>query len=68
MSLRKASFASALAAAFGTHAFRMRHTTGRFGPYRPHQSARECARRRGGQNWRDYKAVDRVRRGLPVEG
>lgn len=31
-----------------------------------HQGARECARRRGGQDWLDFRAADRVRRGLPV--
>lgn len=34
--------------------------------YRPHQGARECARRRGGDDWAQFKARDRVRRGLPV--
>ena len=33
---------------------------------KPHQGPRECARRRGGQDWADYKAADRVRRGLPA--
>ena len=28
------------------------------------QGARECARRQGGQAWADFKAADRVRRGL----
>lgn len=30
------------------------------------QGERECARRRGGQDWADFKAADRVRRGLPA--
>lgn len=29
------------------------------------QGARECARRKGGQTWAEFKAADRVRRGLP---
>lgn len=36
--------------------------------YRPHQSHRECARRRGGAAWIAFKRADRARRGLPVEG
>lgn len=39
---------------------------GRFGPYRPHQSMRECARRVGGETWTQFKSMDRVRRGLPA--
>ena len=34
--------------------------------YGPHQGARECARRRGGEDWAKFRAADRVRRGLPV--
>lgn len=34
--------------------------------HRPHQGARECARRRGGADWAQFRAADRVRRGLPV--
>lgn len=30
------------------------------------QGERECARRRGGQDWAEFKALDRIRRGLPV--
>jgi len=30
------------------------------------QGARECARRQGGQAWADFRASDRIRRGLPV--
>lgn len=32
---------------------------------KPHQGARECARRRGSWDWLDYRVADRVRRGLP---
>lgn len=32
----------------------------------PHQSKRECARRRGGKDWADWKSADRVSRGLPA--
>lgn len=38
----------------------------RVGGWKPHQGPRECARRRGGQDWADFKAADRVRRGLPA--
>jgi hypothetical protein len=38
----------------------------RAGGCKPHQGPRECARRRGGQDWADFKAADRVRRGLPA--
>lgn len=34
--------------------------------FKPHQGAREMARRRGGQDWNEAKAADRIRRGLPV--
>lgn len=34
--------------------------------YVPHQGPRECARRRGGDDWLNHKAADRIRRGLPV--
>lgn len=34
--------------------------------HRPHQGAREMARRRGGMDWDRFKAADRIRRGLPV--
>lgn len=34
--------------------------------YMPHQGKRECARRRGGDDWANFKARDRIRRGLPV--
>lgn len=37
-----------------------------FSKYRPHQGKRECARRRGGQDWADWKSADRVSRGLPA--
>ncbi len=32
----------------------------------PHNGARECARRRGNPDWRQFRADDRVRRGLPA--
>jgi len=32
----------------------------------PHQGARECARRRGGIDWRLERDFDRERRGLPA--
>ena len=32
----------------------------------PHQGKRECARRRGGKDWADWLAADRVARGLPA--
>lgn len=34
--------------------------------FKPHQGKRECARRSGGQEWLNFKAADRIRRGLPV--
>lgn len=34
--------------------------------YRPHQGKRECARRRGGEDWIRQRAEERQRRGLPV--
>jgi hypothetical protein len=34
--------------------------------YRPHQGKRECARRRGGEDWMRQRNEERVRRGLPV--
>jgi hypothetical protein len=36
------------------------------GRYRPHQGERERARRRGGIEWAEFRARDRIRRGLPV--
>lgn len=30
------------------------------------KGARECARRRGGEDWANFKAIDRARRGLPA--
>lgn len=38
----------------------------RWGNSVPHQGKRECARRRGGQDWADRLAADRVERGLPA--
>lgn len=38
----------------------------RWGNSVPHQGKRECARRRGGQDWADQLAADRVARGLPA--
>jgi hypothetical protein len=38
------------------------------GRYMPHQSHRECARRRGGAAWLAFKRADRARRGLPTGG
>ena len=38
----------------------------RWGNSVPHQGYRECARRRGGKDWADWLAVDRVERGLPA--
>jgi hypothetical protein len=38
----------------------------RYGNNVPHQGRRECARRRGGQDWDTFRASDRIRRGLPV--
>ncbi len=39
----------------------------RYSRYKPHQGERECYRRRGGADWAQYKAYDRMRRGLPNE-
>lgn len=30
------------------------------------KGARECARRRGGNDWANFKAIDRARRGMPA--
>ena len=38
----------------------------RWGNSVPHQGYRECARRRGGKDWADQLAADRVARGLPA--
>ena len=38
----------------------------RWGNSVPHQGKRECARRRGGKDWADWLAADRVARGLPA--
>lgn len=38
----------------------------RWGNSVPHQGKRECARRRGGQDWLNFRAADRISRGLPV--
>lgn len=35
--------------------------------YWPHQGARECNRRIGGERWAMHKAVDRMQRGLSPE-
>lgn len=61
-------FLAALAGASGQRLARPapRRYGGRFGPYKPHQSMRECARRRGGREWANFKAIDRARRGLPA--
>lgn len=61
-------FAAAFAGASGERLARPapKRYGGRFGPYMPHQSMRECARRRGGVEWAQFKAVDRARRGLPA--
>lgn len=45
---------------------RQAHKKIRRGNCNPHQGARECARRRGGQEWMNYRAADRISRGLPV--
>lgn len=34
--------------------------------YKPRQGFRECMRRRGGEEWAQYKAFDRAHRGLPT--
>jgi hypothetical protein len=41
---------------------------GKGSKYPPHQSHRECARRRGGAAWQAFKRADRARRGLPAGG
>ena len=53
---------------FGGHFFPRldKRYGGRFGPYKPHQSTRECARRVGGEAWAAFKSADRERRGLPA--
>lgn len=42
------------------------NSSGRFGPYAPHQSTRERARRIGGTTWAAFKNADRARRCLPM--
>lgn len=45
---------------------RQAHKKIRWGNNVPHQGKRECARRRGGQDWLNFRAADRISRGLPV--
>lgn len=38
----------------------------RWGNSVPHHGKRECARRRGGQDWVNFRSADRAWRGLPI--
>lgn len=38
----------------------------RWGNSVPHQGKRECARRRGGQDWANFRTADRAWRGLSI--
>jgi len=38
----------------------------RYGNSVPYQGKRECVRRRGGQDWANFRAADRAWRGLPI--
>ena len=42
------------------------HVKVRYSRYTPHQGVRERLRRIGGDNWANFKAFDRKRRGLPA--